>query len=193
MRIYFVGAQSSGKTTLARHVAKAHHLPLVSEVVRQPVAERERTLDDLRADLDAIDGLQWDIFQRQLATEKKTLEQHPAGFVSDRGFDFVVYTAANARTARLVVNDRDYMAYIASLKQTDAIVFFVRPHKELVKADAGRSALDLDWGAVCRIDGAIQYVLESESIPYVPIDGLSMRDRVRLVNRVIVLAMGVTA
>ena len=52
LRVYFVGCESSGKTTLARWVAYRYGLPLVTEVARSVLAEMEIKLDVLRADID---------------------------------------------------------------------------------------------------------------------------------------------
>lgn len=186
LRIYLTGAQSCGKTTIARYISRQHNLPLVSEVVRQLRAEMERTLDDIRADLDAIDLLQENIFLRQLEREAEVLADGN-GFVSDRSFDFICYTAAHSRITSKLAAHPDFLAYISSLKEEDALVFYVRPHKELIRADSDRSRLDLDWGEVCRIDGSIGFVLESMAIPYFPVASLSMRDRAALVDNVIKL------
>ncbi len=186
-RIYFVGAQSTGKTTMARFVRDEYGLPLVTEVVRQLKAEMEAgSLDKIRSDLGVVDAFQSAIFRRQLAAESSHAAARQA-FVSDRGFDFLAYTAAHARCTNTLATDVDLARYLAALRQPEALVFFVRPHKELVTADTDRSVLDLRWDEVCRIDGMLMFALELYAIPHVPVASLSMRERVRLVERVLAL------
>ncbi|MEY2747747.1 MAG: hypothetical protein RL112_2789, partial [Planctomycetota bacterium] len=66
------------------------------------------------------------------------------------------------------------------------IVFFLRPHKELVVADGVRAGLE--WEEVVRIDGMVKLLLEMFSVPYIPVESLSMQERVRLVESVLNLA-----
>lgn len=55
IRIYFVGAHSTGKTTLARWVRDQYGLPMISEVARGVLAEMEEQLDRLRSRLEVVD------------------------------------------------------------------------------------------------------------------------------------------
>lgn len=66
------------------------------------------------------------------------------------------------------------------------IVFFVRPHRELVVADGVRAGLE--WEEVVRIDGMVKLLLEVFAVPYIPVESLSMQERVRLMERVLDLA-----
>jgi hypothetical protein len=65
-------------------------------------------------------------------------------------------------------------------------VFFLRPHRELVVADGVRAGLE--WEEVVRIDGMVKLLLELFDVPYIPVESLSMQERVRLVERVLDLA-----
>ena len=78
------------------------------------------------------------------------------------------------RDRRLV----DYMDWVRG-----GIVFFLRPHRELVKADGVRAGLE--WEEVVRIDGMVKLLLEMFDVPYIPVESLSMQERVRLVERVL--------
>lgn len=176
MRIYFTGAHSTGKTTLARHVSEAKGLPLLTEVARTILAEMELTLPQVHSNLDTVDKFQRSICNRQIELEKT--EQK---FVSDRCFDFLAYTAAHSRIAWQIARQPMFTEYLDWLKLPEAQVFFVRPHKELVREDGLR--IGTDWGSVCRIDGMIEYILESNEIPYIPLASLSLRDRWRTVDR----------
>ena len=70
MRIYFIGAHSTGKTTMARYVSEKTGFPLLPEVARMVLAERELSMETLRSDLDVVDSFQQEIFHRQMQTEQ---------------------------------------------------------------------------------------------------------------------------
>jgi len=46
----------------------------------------------------------------------------------------------------------------------------------------------LDWEDVVRIDGMVKFMLEMFAVPYIPVESLSMQERVRLLERVLGLA-----
>ena len=66
------------------------------------------------------------------------------------------------------------------------LVFFLRPHRELLASDGVRE--EPDWEEVLRIDGMVKLMLESFDVPYIPVASLSMQERVRLLQRVLDLA-----
>ena len=66
------------------------------------------------------------------------------------------------------------------------LVFFLRPHPELLREDGVRAGVQ--WEEVVRIDGMVKLMLEMFGIPYIPVDCLSMQERVRLLQRVFSLA-----
>jgi len=74
--------------------------------------------------------------------------------------------------------------YIDSVK--DGLVFFLRPHRELLAEDGVRAGVA--WEEVVRIDGMVKLMLEMFAIPYIPVDCLPMQERVRLLERVFSLA-----
>ncbi|HMU39976.1 MAG TPA: AAA family ATPase [Pseudomonadota bacterium] len=180
MRIYFVGSHATGKTTMTRWVSRRYGLPMITEVARAVLAELEIDLDSLRTDMDRVSDYQRRVFERQIAIEK--LQEK--GFVSDRAFDNLAYAAEHA----LVLGDilsgtsgddvRNYMQWVA-----EGIVFFVRPHKSLLREDGVRAGLD--WDSVVRIDGMVKLLLEQFRIPYLPMDTPSMQERVRAVEFVL--------
>ena len=179
-RIYLVGAHATGKTTLARWVRDRFGLPMISEVARAVLAEMEARVDALRTDVDLVDRYQQEVFRRQIEAEAA----HRDGFVSDRAFCNLAYAAQHASILPEVFADprlRPYMESVAS-----GIVFFVRPHQELLADDGVRERLD--WEEVVRIDGMVKFMLEMFAIPYVPLESLSMQERVRTVERVLTLA-----
>jgi nicotinamide riboside kinase len=177
MRIYFVGAHATGKTTMTRFVSRKWGLPMITEVARAVLAELEASLDHLRTDMDLVAEYQKRVFERQVAVEK--MQQN--GFVSDRAFDNLAYAAEHTTILGELINAdlfRDYMKWVA-----EGVVFFVRPQKELLREDGVRAGVT--WDSVLRIDGMIKLMLEQHRIPYLPIDSASMQERVRAVEFVL--------
>lgn len=176
MRIYFVGAHSTGKTTLCRYVSTIYHIPMISEVARTILAELETNLKSLRADINVVNDYQEKIFNRQFLIEKRTGEN----FVSDRAFDNLAYAAEHTTILSKLMNSQLFKEYINWIKES--VVFFVRPHKELLVYDGIREG---DWESVVRIDGMIKLLLEQFDIAYVIIDSLFMQERIRTIDYVL--------
>ena len=177
MRIYFVGSHATGKTTLCRYVSRRYGLPMISEVARAVLAEMETDLDALRTDMDQVAEYQERVFARQVAVEKS----HDGRFVSDRAFDNLAYVAEHTTNAAAMMNDqrfRDYMDWVS-----DGVVFFLRPHQSLLKGDGVRAGVS--WESVLRIDGMVKLMLEQHRIKYLPIESVSMQERVRVVEFVL--------
>src|ERR1700722_16294977 len=89
MRIYFVGAHATGKTTMTRYVSRRYGLPMITEVARAVLAELETNLDALRTDMDLVAEYQRRVFERQVHVERT----QGTNFVSDRAFDNLAYAA----------------------------------------------------------------------------------------------------
>lgn len=177
MRIYFVGSHATGKTTLSRYVSQAYDMPMISEVARSVLAEMETTFDAMRTDMDLVSDYQRRVFARQVDTEKL----HSERFVSDRAFDNLAYAADHTTIFADMVNDTgfaDYMKWVAG-----GIVFFLRPHRSLLVEDGVRAGVD--WESVVRIDGMVKLLLEMYRVNYLPIESLSMQERVRAVQFVL--------
>jgi nicotinamide riboside kinase len=185
VRIYFVGSHATGKTTLCRYVSRRYGLPMISEMARAVLAEMETSLDALRTDMDLVAEYQERVFDRQVAVER----QHQGRFVSDRAFDNVAYAAEHTTHAASMMNDdrfRDYMRWVSQ-----GIVFFLRPHPSLLKDDGVRAGVS--WDSVLRIDGMVKLMLEQHRISYLPIESVSMQERVRAVEFVLALCKLETA
>ena len=177
MRIYFVGSHATGKTTLCRYVSRRYGLPMISEVARAILAEMETSLDSLRTDMDLVAEYQERVFERQVAVER----MHDSRFVSDRAFDNLAYVAEHTTNAAAMMNDQrfhDYMKWVRG-----GIVFFLRPHQSLLKDDGVRAGVS--WDSVLRIDGMVKLMLEQHRISYLPIESVSMQERVRAVEFVL--------
>jgi nicotinamide riboside kinase len=177
MRIYFVGSHATGKTTLCRYVSRRYGLPMISEVARAVLAEMETALEALRTDMDLVAEYQERVFARQVAVEKL----HDGRFVSDRAFDNLAYVAEHTLNAGAMLDSdrfRDYMKWVA-----EGVVFFVRPHQSLLRDDGVRAGVS--WDSVLRIDGMVKLMLEQHRISYLPIESVSMQERVRAIEFVL--------
>lgn len=179
-RIYLVGAHATGKTTLARWVRDHYGLPMIAEVARGVLAEMEARLETLRTDIELVNRYQFEVFRRQVDAEHAVA----GSFVSDRAFCNLAYAAHHSTILADIFRDRKLGEYMNWVRQ--GIVFFVRPHRELVVADGVRAGLD--WEEVVRIDGMVKLLLEVFGVPYIPVESLSMQERVRLMERVLDLA-----
>ena len=177
MRIYFVGSHATGKTTMTRWVSRRYGMPMITEVARSVLAELETNFDTLRTDMDRVSDYQRRVFERQIATER--LQEK--GFVSDRAFDNLAYAAEHSLNLGEMMSEQDgmdvrkYMEWVG-----EGLVFFVRPHRSLLKEDGVRAGVD--WDSVVRIDGMVKLLLEQYRIRYLPIDTPSMQERVRAVE-----------
>ncbi|MHC4853422.1 MAG: AAA family ATPase, partial [Planctomycetota bacterium] len=179
-RVYLVGSHATGKTTLARWVRDRYGIPMIAEVARGVLAEMEADLATLRADIDLVNRYQAQVFIRQIDAESKV----KGPFVSDRAFCNLAYAAHHATILAEVFRDPRLAEYMATVRQ--GLVFFLRPHRQLVQADGVRAGLD--WEEVVRIDGMVKCLLEMFDVPYIPVESLAMQERVRLVERVMNLA-----
>jgi nicotinamide riboside kinase len=180
VRIYLVGAHATGKTTLARWIRDRYGLPMISEVARGVLAEMEAQLDALRSNVALVDRYQREVFERQIEAE----ERQPGSFVSDRAFCNLAYAGHHATVLGEIATDPRLATYLESVR--GGVVFFLRPHKELVVTDGVRAGVE--WEEVVRIDGMVKLLLELFRIPYIPVASLAMQERVRLIERVLDLA-----
>jgi predicted ATPase len=177
MRIYFVGSHATGKTTLCRYVSRRYGLPMITEVARAVLAELEASLDSLRTDMDLVAEYQRRVFERQVAVER----QQPGGFVSDRAFDNLAYAAEHTTIVADLLSDVTFQEYMKWVSR--GVVFYLRPHPSLLKEDGVRAGVS--WDSVVRIDGMVKLLLEQYRIQYLPIESLSMQERVRAVEFVL--------
>jgi len=178
MKVYFVGAHSTGKTTCARYVHEKYNLPMITEVARAVLSEKELQLDSLRYDMGLVDDYQNSIFYRQLSEEDK----HPA-FVSDRSFDCLAYAAQHTRILPRLLSSAPLQEYIAKLRQPESFIFFVRPSKATLKADGVRESINCD--GIVAIDAMVKYMLEMWELRYFQINMDNMQERVQLIDGVL--------
>jgi hypothetical protein len=150
---------------------------MISEVARAVLAEMETGLDALRTDMDLVGEYQERVFARQVAVER----QHEGRFVSDRAFDNLAYVAEHTTNAARMMNDARFHEYMKWVRE--GIVFFVRPQQSLLKEDGVRAGVS--WESVLRIDGMVKLMLEQHQISYLPLESVSMQERVRAVEFVL--------
>ena len=182
MRIYFVGSHATGKTTMTRYVSRKYGLPMITEIARAVLAELETSFDALRTDMDLVAEYQKRVFERQVQVER----MQGSGFVSDRAFDNLAYAAEHTLSVGDMLDTDGYRQYCEWVAQ--GIVFFVRPHRDLLKEDGTRAGVT--WESVLRIDGMVKFMLEQSRIPYLPIESASMQERARAVDFVLRRAAG---
>lgn len=184
-KVYFVGAQCVGKTSLARWVANTYHLPMIAETARTELAKLEVGFDRLRVDVEMTTQYQKAVFDAQLRAEHGL-----SRFVSDRAFfDNLAYLASHGNGLRDVLQSKPCRDAATRMRREIADgtcrVFFVRPHAALLKSDGFRAEGDLNVADVFRIDGMVAFMLELWDLRYVPIEGCAMRERQRLVDETV--------
>lgn len=181
MKVYFVGSHSTGKTTCARYVSEKYSLPMITEVARAVLSEKELHLDTLRYDMKLVDEYQGAIFLRQLLEESKQKE-----YVSDRSFDCLAYAAQHSRILHDLLKSPELTDYIDRLRDLDSFIFFVRPSKATLKADGVREAIN--WDGVVAIDTMVKFMLEMWDLRYFQINMENMQERIRLIDGVLSIA-----
>ena len=181
MRIYFSGAHSTGKTTLARYISKEYNLPLLNEVARTVLAEKEYSFDTLRTDIDAVNNYQVEVFNRQIQEEQKF-----TAFVSDRSFDNLAYMAQHCSVLNKFINSPEIVNYVNFIKNNKSIMFFIRPSKATLKNDGVRESLS--WDGIIAIDAMIKFLFEMYDINYISIHSDSMQERIKTIKSIIALS-----
>jgi nicotinamide riboside kinase len=179
MKVYFVGSHSTGKTTCARYVSEKYKLPMITEVARAVLSEKELHLDSLRYDLNLVDDYQKQIFYRQLEEENKQRDIS-GSWVSDRSFDCLAYAAQHSRILADLIRSDKMKEYLEYLRMPDSLIFFVRPSKATLKADGVREAIN--WDGVVAIDAMVKFMLEMWELRYFQINIDNMQERVRLID-----------
>lgn len=182
LKVYLCGAHCVGKSTLARWISCRFQLPHIAEVARTELAKLEITFDQLRVNVDLTSTYQRNVFAAQLEAERGR-----SRFVADRAFlDNLAYLGKHARGLHDVLKSpacreaADEMR--AGVRQGTTLVFFVRPHAQLLRGDGFRAESDLDVAGVWAIDGAVQFMLEMWDIDYIPIESFSFKERQRTVE-----------
>jgi len=185
LRLHCVGGHATGKTTLTRWISSTYRLPMLGETARVELAKREISFDRLRVDVAATTQYQHDVFTAQLAAERGRDR-----FVADRAFfDNLAYMSRHGRGLRDILQSAPCRNAAVQMRRSieagATVLFFVRPHEALMKRDGFRAEGDLDVAGVWAVDGAVQFMLEMWGLDYVPIEGISFKERQRLVEAVL--------
>ena len=159
--VYFMGADSTGKSELVKYVAHAYGMRKVPETARSVLHEEGYTLHSLRVRSADADEYQRAVFDRQIAQEAAT----PRPFVADRGLDNLAYASEYGRCFAELAAREEVQQYVEA--QRADVVFLVRPHKEL-RAEDGVRVLP-SWEAQQRLDAKIELLLQLWDIPHVVI------------------------
>jgi adenylate kinase family enzyme len=181
MKIYMIGAHACGKSTLARYVSKKYNIPLITEVARMVLSEKELQIDELRHNLDIVDDYQSQIFERQISEETKY-----TNFVSDRSFDCLAYSAQHSRIFSDTIKSLKFKEYIEGLKDLDSFIFFIRPTKATLRDDGIRE--NLSWDGIIAIDAMIKILINMFNLRYFQINTDNMQERVGIIDAVLSLS-----
>ena len=159
--VYFMGADSTGKSELVKYVARAYGMRKVPETARSVLHEEGYTLHSLRVRSADADEYQRAVFDRQIAQEAAT----PRPFVADRGLDNLAYASEYGRCFAELAAREEVTRYVET--QRNDVVFLVRPHKAL-RAEDGVRMLP-SWEEQQRLDAKIEMLLQWWDIPHVVI------------------------
>jgi len=157
--VYFMGADSTGKSELVKYVAEAYGMRKVPETARSVLHEEGYTLHSLRVRSAGADAYQRAVFDRQIAQEAAT----PRPFVADRGLDNLVYASEYGRCFAELAAREEVQQYIQA--QRADVVFLVRPHRAL-RAEDGVRVLP-SWEEQQRLDAKIELLLQLWDVPHV--------------------------
>jgi len=178
MKVYFVGAHSTGKTTLARYVSSKYDMPMLNEVARVVMNEMELSIDQLRSNIDLINKYQSEVFKRQVQQEIGL-----TNFVSDRSFDNIAYSIMHSTITQSIIRSDDFKDYIHTINNSDSIIFFVRPSKATMKNDGVRE--NVVWDDILMIDASVKTLMEIYGVQYIQINTPILQERIKLVENII--------
>lgn len=159
--VYFMGADSTGKSELVKYVARAYGMRKVPETARSVLHEEGYTLHSLRVRSMDADEYQRMVFDRQIAQEAAT----PRPFVADRGLDNLAYASEYGRCFGELAAREEVQKYVEA--QRADVVFLVRPHRAL-RAEDGVRVLP-SWEEQQRLDAKIELLLQLWGVPHVVI------------------------
>jgi nicotinamide riboside kinase len=183
MRIYFSGAESTGKTTLARYTANKYKLEFLPETARVILAENDFRIDALRADVDMTNRYQKLVFDRQIKEEKRA----SSSWVSDRSLiDVASYSLQYSTIAYSLLTSQEWMDYVSEMQKVKPIVFFIRPNKSMLSNDGIRETVSYE--KVIAIDATIKTLLQLCNIQYHQIHTDSAQERTQIIDQILLRA-----
>lgn len=177
MKVYFCGAHSVGKSSLARHTSTRYNLPMISETARMILSEQELQINTLRCDLDSSDKYQKQVFERQIVEEKKY-----KSFVSDRSIiDILAYSAQHTRITADLLARPEMTSYLNGLRKS--VIFFVRPSKATLKDDGVRESIS--WDGIISVDAMIKLFLQIWKLKYHIISTDNIQERIQIIDAIL--------
>lgn len=181
MRIYLVGAHSTGKTTLLNYVRESYNINTISEVARDVINKYGGSLRKIYNDIYVAEMFQMDIIEEQMRREKET--EPP--FICDRSLDILAYFANYTKCTENVLKNEYVQRYIETFKDPDVVVMLIYPKMELLEGDGIR--VDLDTEDIFIIHGMIKYILESNNIKYMLLNTKNQNERARFLDTILTL------
>lgn len=179
-RVYVAGSHATGKSILAREIARVYDLPLIDEVARQVLAAgKYGDLERLRTDPPACRAFQRAVWRGQLEAEARLGDDN---FVSDRTFDNVCYWQVYAEGVRELIDSEEFRQYVERVRAPDSVVLFARPERAFLRRDGVRTEAELDLEVVGQFDGLTLGLLETYGVQYVPIRGEVLKERMMVVR-----------
>lgn len=180
MRIYFSGAESTGKTTLARYTATKYNLEFLPETARVILAENDFKIDALRADVDMTNRYQKLVFDRQIKEEKRA----GSSYICDRSLlDVAAYSLQYSTIAYSLLTSQEWMDYIAEMQTSKPTIFFIRPNKSTLSNDGIRESVQ--WEKVIAIDATIKTLLQLCNLQYHQIHTDSAQERTQIIDQIL--------
>jgi hypothetical protein len=179
VRVYFAGADGTGKTTLVDYVSETYGLPMLNETARAVLAESRKSFPAIRATGASSSAYQRKVFERQLAEESHLSPP----YVSDRTLDNLAYAAEHARNFRelYLAVPMDYLAHLR-----ESVVFLVRPQRALrVAASADPFRLLSEWEGQVRIDAVVEALFKLWDVDCIPVAEADSAHRETLVDYVL--------
>lgn len=192
MRIYFTGASGTGKTTLANYISQEYGIDSLPSAARTVISRNG--LDDTRFQELLSDPARYEEFQRNVFIEQvdmeKAADSRLGSFVSDRCLDHLVFCALYSRNSHKIAGSEMFHEYMKKLRDMDSVIFHVRPTWPCYHAARaeGKRLEFLDWPAMQRFDGAVEFMLEINNISRTPITSSDMRERHRIIDSVLARA-----
>lgn len=156
-RVFCVGTQGCGTSTLAQRISEEYDLQLIRDSVRTTVGEMDLDIGAARNNLLHLSEFQMRIFLRQRRAELRMImnkEDQSGEFVSDQAFDNVAYTMQFSPIGQEFLHSKVLEEYMSRLRE-NSIILYVYPYAPTIRDDGVRPKSDLDWGAVMRTDGII--------------------------------------
>lgn len=182
MKVYFTGAECTGKSTLARYVSEKYNLKMITEVARKVLSEKESNFETIRGNIKLVNDYQNQVFHKQLEIENQ-LEDN---YCSDRSaIDAIAYSITHTTIGANLIHSSEFQGYIKILQNKNNIIFNISPHKSLMTADGVRESLN--WDHMVSINTIIKFVMDMYEIPYIQIDSPNLKERIKIIESILCL------